>query len=42
MLRMHGAPRDDILEVYKNRQLLSDSFQNAKYSIIAAPIAISN
>ena len=42
MLRMHGASREDILEVYKNRELLRDSFQNARYSIIAAPIEISN
>ena len=41
-LRMHEVSKDDILEVYKNRELLRESFFDAKYSIIAAPIVISN
>jgi len=41
-LRMHEVPKDDILEAYKNRELLRESFFDAKYSIITAPIVISN
>ena len=41
-LRMHEATRHDILEVYKNRELLHESFHNIGYSIIAAPVAVSN
>ena len=41
-LRMHEVPRDDILEVYKNRDEVAESFRKAGYSIIAAPIVISN
>ena len=41
-LRMHESPRHDVLEVYKNRELLRESFENVGYSIIAAPIAVSN
>lgn len=41
-LRMHEVPRHDILEAYKNRKLLRESFQQAKYAIIAAPIVVSN
>ncbi|MBR1605042.1 MAG: hypothetical protein IJ660_02910 [Alphaproteobacteria bacterium] len=41
-LRMHEASQHDVLEVYKNRKLLGDSFQAIGYSIIAAPVAVSN
>lgn len=41
-LRMHEVPRHDVLEAYKNRKLLRDAFHQAGYSVIAAPIAISN
>ena len=41
-LRMHEVPRHDVLEAFKNRKLLRDSFQQAEYNIIAAPIEISN
>ena len=41
-LRMHEVPRHDILEAYKNRILLRDSFTAAKYSIISAPIFVSD
>ena len=41
-LRMHESPRHDVLEVYKNRELLRESFDKAGYAIIAAPIAVSN
>ena len=41
-LRMHESSRHDVLEVYKNRELLRESFDKAGYSIIAAPIAVSN
>ena len=42
LLRMHEVSRDDLLQAYKNRKLLRDSFHDAKYSIISAPIAITN
>lgn len=38
-LRMHEVSRHDVLEAYKNRLLLRDSFKKAGYTIIAAPIA---
>lgn len=41
-LRMHEVPRHDVLEAFKNRQLLRESFHQAGYAVIAAPITISN
>ena len=41
-MRLFYAPRSDVLEAYKNRELLRDSFYKAGYSIIAAPIVVSN
>ena len=41
-LRMHETTRSDVLSAYKNRKLLRESFSQAGYSIITAPIAISN
>ena len=41
-LRMHEAPRQDVLTAYRNRKVLRESFSQAGYSIITAPIAISN
>ncbi len=42
VMRMYAAPRSDILEAYKNRKLLRDSFYKAGYSIITAPIVVNN
>ena len=41
-LRMYESSQHNVLEVYKNRELLGDSFKKIGYSIIAAPVDVSN
>lgn len=41
-LRMFESSQHDMLEVYKNRKLLHDSFHEIGYAIIAAPVDVSN
>lgn len=42
VMRLYQSPRSDVMEAFKNRKLLRDSFYESGYSIITAPIEISN
>lgn len=42
VMRLYQSSKSDVLEAYKNRELLRDSFYKAGYSIITAPIVVNN
>lgn len=42
VIKMHTVPRKDILEAYKNRKLIADALQESEYTIIVAPVMITN